>query len=129
MEFNLEVGLTCEVVKDVNGENTAQAVGSGSLKVFGTPMMIALIENAALNAVQSKLPEGFTTVGTHLDVSHIAATPVGMQVTGKAELIEVSGKKLTFKVEAFDEKDKIGEGTHTRFIIDANKFMDRTNSK
>lgn len=129
MEFNLKVGLACEVVKDVNETNTAESVGSGSLKVFGTPMMIALIENAALNAVQFDLPCGFTTVGTHLDVSHISATPLGMQVTGKAVLTEISGKKLVFKVEAFDEKGKIGEGIHTRFIIDANKFMDRTNSK
>lgn len=129
MEFNLKVGMTAEVEKVVGEKDTAASFGSGSVLVFATPMMVGLMENAALNAVDSFLPEDYSTVGIHLDVKHIAATPVGMKVRSKAELIEVDGKKLKFKIEAYDEKDKIGEGYHSRYIINVPKFIEASNGK
>lgn len=108
-------------------ENTAKKIGSGSLEVFATPMMVALMENAAINALD--LPEDQTSVGTYLDIKHIAATPVGMRVWAEAQIIEVEGRKLIYWVEAFDEKEKIGEGRHERFIVNSDKFMSKANSK
>lgn len=125
----LEKGLVGSAETEVTRENTAIALGSGSVEVFATPAMIALMEKAARQSVQPALPEGMTTVGTLLEVQHIAATPVGMQVTAKSELVEVDGRRLVFKVEAFDSKEKIGEGLHQRFIIDANKFIAKAQSK
>jgi len=127
--FNLNVGLTGQAVTTVTEDNTAVKFGSGSVKVFATPAMIGLMEAAAINAVDKLLPEGLATVGTHLDVKHISATPLNMIVMAKAELIEMDGKKLKFKVEAFDELEKIGEGIHLRYIINLNDFLDRTNNK
>ena len=125
----LKAGIIGESRTRVTDENTAIAHGSGSVAVFATPAMIALMENAALNSVQPVLPEGATTVGIDLKVKHMAATPVGMEVVAKSELIEVDGKRLIFKVEAYDEADKIGEGTHERFIIDREKFMKKNEEK
>jgi len=127
--FNLNVGLTGQAVTTVTEDNTAVKFGSGSVKVFATPAMIGLMEAAAINAVDKLLPEGLATVGTYLDVKHISATPLNMIVMAKAELIEMDGKKLKFKVEAFDELEKIGEGIHLRYIINLNDFLDRTNNK
>jgi len=127
--FNLNVGLTGQAVTTVTEDNTAVKFGSGSVKVFATPAMIGLMEAAAINAVDKLLPEGLATVGTYLDVKHISATPLNMIVMAKAELIEMDGKKLKFKVEAFDELEKIGEGIHLRYIIKLNDFLDRTNNK
>lgn len=129
MEFNLKVGLAAEVKEMVTPDNTAKKYGSGSIDVYATPAMIGLLENASLSAVDPLLPAGFSTVGISLNVKHMAATPIGMEVTAKAELIKVDGKKLTFKVEAFDGKDKIGEGEHERFIVELSKFMSRVESK
>ncbi len=129
MEIHLEVGMKAEIEVIVTDQHTAETVGSGGVKVFATPLMIGLMEGAALKSVDANLPEGFSTVGTHLDVKHLAATPVGMKVYAVAELIEINGKKLNFKVEAFDEKDKIGEGTHERYIIEMDKFIERANAK
>ncbi len=129
MEFNLEVGMKAEIDKVVSDKDTAASFGSGSVLVLATPMMIGLMENAALKAVDTHLPENFATVGIHLDVKHLAATPVGMKATAKAELIEVKGKKLKFKIEAYDEKEKIGEGYHSRYIIDVPKFIEASNNK
>jgi len=114
-----------EVIVSVN--NTAKAVGSGSLEVFATPMMVAMMENAAIKALQ--LPEEQTSVGTYLNVKHIAATPVGMKVWAEAEIIEVEGRRLVYKIEAYDEKEKIGEGQHERFVVNRDKFMAKANSK
>ncbi len=111
----------------VTVDNTAKAVGSGSLEVFATPMLVALMENAAIKDLQ--LPEGQTSVGTYLDVKHIAATPVGMIVWAEAEIIEFEGRKLVYKIEAYDEKEKIGEGRHERFIVNCDKFISKANSK
>ena len=113
----------------VNEHNTAAAVGSGLLPVFATPQMIALMENAAVNAVQSQLEEGQGTVGTRLDVSHDAATPIGMKVWAEAELTAVDGRKLTFSVAAYDEAGPIGKGVHERFVIQNDRFLSKAQSK
>lgn len=129
MEFNLTIGQQAKVELMVQQKDTAEAFGSGGVKVFATPLMIGLMENAALKAVDPTLPEGFATVGTHLDVKHIAATPIGMKATVIAELIEIDGKRLVFKVEAFDEVEKIGEGLHERYVINMDKFLSKVNEK
>lgn len=126
----LKVGQVYETKKIVEEADTAAKFGSGGVYVFATPMMIGIMENAAMNCVAEVLGEGESTVGIHLDVKHLAATPMGMEVRAIAELIEIDGKKLRFKVEAFDEKEKIGEGTHDRFVINVEKkFMGRLESK
>ena len=113
----------------VTNEKTAVAVGSGGLSVYATPAMISLMEKSAYESVQSLLEEGSGTVGTLMNIQHISATPVGMKVTAESELIAIDGRNLTFKVTAFDEVGKIGEGTHERFIINNEKFQAKTNSK
>ena len=107
----------------VTDNNTALSVGSGSLAVYATPAMLALIEKAACEALNGILDEAETTVGTLLNVKHIAATPVGMKVSATAELIERDGRRLVFKVEANDECGRIGEGIHERFIVNSEKFI------
>lgn len=129
MEFNLNVGMTAEKHDQVTSENTAMRYGSGSAAVYATPAMIGLMEGTCLAAVDPHLPEGMATVGIRLDVRHLAATPVGLGVRATAELIEVAGKRLTFKMEAFDDKEKIGEGIHERYIIDVKKFMEKAQNK
>ncbi|MBP2027538.1 putative thioesterase [Acetoanaerobium pronyense] len=129
MEFNLKEGMDFKIEITVEQKHTAETLGSGGVKVFATPMMIALMEGAALKAVEEYLPEGYSTVGTHLNVSHIGATPLGMKAYALAKLIKIEGKKLTFEVEAHDESGKIGEGTHERFIIQKDRFMEKVNSK
>jgi fluoroacetyl-CoA thioesterase len=129
MEFNITVGMKAEIELAVAQEHTAMAFGSGSVKVLATPMMIALMEKAALNAVDAHLGEGFATVGAVVNAKHLAATPVGMKVKAVAEVTAVEGKKLTFKIEAYDEKEKIGEGVHERYIIETAKFIKRTEEK
>ena len=125
----VEVGMTGHAVAVVAEEDTAQALGSGLVPVLATPRMIALMERAAVNAVQSSLLPGRTTVGTRLDVTHDAATPVGMRVWAEAELTAVEGRKLTFAVRAYDEAEQIGGGTHERFIIKPEKFLAKTQAK
>lgn len=127
--MNLEVGLKCTVEITVEHKDTAAAFGSGSVTVLATPMMVTLMENAALKAVENALPEGYTTVGTHLDVSHKAATPMGMKAFAEAELIEIKGKKLIFSVKAYDEKEVVGEGTHTRYMVELESFLANTEKK
>ncbi|SNS83495.1 Thioesterase superfamily [Anaerovirgula multivorans] len=129
MDFNLSIGMSAEVGITVELKDTAVSFGSGGVKVLATPMMIGIMENAALKAVDTNLPEGYATVGTHLDVKHLTATPIGMKAYAEAELIKIEGKKLTFNVIAYDEKEKIGEGTHTRYIIAVDSFIERTNEK
>jgi len=128
-ENNLKPGLIGKAIINVTEENTAIKFGSGSVKVFATPAMVGLMEKAAINAVDNLLPDGFATVGTHIDVRHLSATPLGMIIIAKAELIEINGKKLKFKIEAFDEIEKIGEGIHSRYIIKLEDFLERTNKK
>ncbi|KNZ68877.1 hypothetical protein Tfer_2492 [Thermincola ferriacetica] len=129
MDINLQTGIKGESKVVVSENNTAIAYGSGGVEVFATPAMIALMENAALNSVEKFLPPGHTTVGINIQSTHLAATPVGMEVVARSELIRIEGKKLVFKVEAYDEKDKIGEGIHERFIINREKFMAKCEGK
>ena len=129
MDFNLKEGLKGKAEMEVTSKDTALSFGSGAVEVFATPIMVGLMENASLKAVDELLPEDYTTVGTHLDISHISATPVGMKVTAQAELIKIEGKALTFKVEVYDKVEKVGEGTHRRFIVPLEKFISRCNSK
>ncbi|HAJ96044.1 MAG TPA: thioesterase [Actinobacteria bacterium] len=128
-DFNLNIPMHGEARTRVTGENTALKFGSGKVDVFGTPAMIALMEEASINTVDKNLPDGYATVGTELNIKHIAATPEGMNITASAELMEIDGRKLTFKVEAFDEEEKIGEGSHQRYIIELDKFRDRIRNK
>lgn len=121
--------LKATVNEKVTDQNTAISVGSGCLKVYATPAMLALMEKAACKAIASILAEDETTVGTLLNVKHLAATPVGMCVSATAELIERDGRKLTFCVKAFDESGLIGEGSHERFIVLSERFTEKTYSK
>lgn len=121
--------IKATVTEAVSEQNTALSVGSGSLRVYATPAMLALIEKAACKALEGLLAEGETTVGTLLNVKHLAATPVGMQVGATAELIERDGRKFVFSVTASDECGVIGEGTHERFLVFSDKFTDKTYSK
>ncbi len=129
MEFNLRVGMTAEKQEQVTNDNTAMRYGSGSAAVYATPAMIGLMEGTCLKAVDPVLPADLSTVGIRLDVRHLAATPVGLGVRATAELTEIAGKRLTFKVEAFDDKEKIGEGIHERYIIEVEKFMAKAQAK
>ena len=125
----LEVGIKGQRDTIVTKQNTAAGIGSGSLEVFSTPMMILLMEESCFMSVNDILEEGFTTVGTCVNVKHLSATPLGMKVVIKSELIKVDGRALTFKVEAYDEKGLIGEGIHERFIVNNEKFQAKTDSK
>lgn len=125
----LEVGITRTESIMVTEENTAAALGSGTVKVFGTPAMINLIEYTCAQSVQSELEPGQTTVGTHLDISHDAATPIDMEARCTSELIEVNGRALEFKVEVVDDSGIVGRGTHSRFIVDEDKFTTKAYAK
>jgi len=128
-DFSLQPGLSAEVELTVSEAETAAHLGSGSLAVYATPALVALLENAAVHALEGHLPEGQTTVGGHMDVRHLAATPVGMKVRAQAELIEVDGRKLTFHIQAWDETEQIGEANHVRYLVDAKKFMEKVAGK
>ncbi len=125
----LQPGITHTITSTVTQDKTASAVGSGGLDVFGTPAMIGLMEMCCLQAVQPLLNEGQGTVGTVLNVRHLAATPLGLQVRCECELQQVEGKRLLFAVRAYDPAGLIGEGTHERFIVDNERFMQRTLQK
>lgn len=125
----LKVGLRGQVTSLVEMQDTAQEVGSGSLKVFATPCMVAMMEGAACEALEGLLPEGQTSVGTRLEIRHTSATPVGLEVRAEAELTAVEGKKLTFQVRAYDEKGEIGSGTHERVLVSEQRFLDKTYEK
>ena len=125
----LRAGLsgTAEIV--VGTRDTAPHVGSGKIRVLATPVMVSLMEEAALNAVEGLLPAGHQTVGTRLDITHVAATPVGLRVTARAEVVRVEGRRITFRVSADDEKERIGEGTHERIVVDVARFDARAQDK
>ena len=127
--MSVTVGRKGRAESAVTAQNTADAVGSGLVPVFATPYMVALMENAAVNAVQEDLEPGQGTVGTRLDVTHEAATPIGMKVWADAVVTAVDGKKITFEVSAFDEAGEIGRGTHERFIIRPEKFLAKAQGK
>jgi predicted thioesterase len=110
-------------------EHTAPFVGSGRIAVLATPVMINVIEAAALEAIEHLLPEGHQSLGTHLDVSHVAATPVGLRVTATAEVVKVEGRTITLRVEAHDEVEMIGNGTHQRVVVSVLRFDERVQRK
>lgn len=119
----LKEGLSYTSKVKVSLENCASAVGSGGLDVFATPSMVALMENAAMNAVAPYLPEGSTTVGSEISTTHIKPSAPGSEISATATLVEVEGRKLQFNVEACDDAGIIGKGTHVRFIVDVERFM------
>ena len=127
--MELEVGLKGTAATLAERSDTALEVGSGDLLVYATPCMAALMEGAACEAIAGCLKEGQTTVGTTLNIAHTSATPVGMEVRAEAEVTAVEGKVITFSLKAFDESGEIGSGTHTRVIVNSQKFLDKTYSK
>ena len=127
--MEITVGMKGEVATLVEKEDTAAEVGSGSLLVYATPCMVALMEGAACEAIAKALGEDKTSVGTELNISHISATPVGLEVRAEAEVTAVEGKIITFQVTAYDEAGKIGEGTHKRCIVSSQRFLEKTYSK
>jgi fluoroacetyl-CoA thioesterase len=127
LDYSLKEGLNYYMEITVNSSLTATFHGSGNLDVYATPAMIALMENTAMTCVQLGLPEGYSTVGIEVSVKHVKATPVGMKVRAQAVLEKIDRNKLYFKVEAYDEKGKIGEGTHVRYIVNAEEFMKKIN--
>ena len=127
--MSVTVGMKGRAEALVSGDNTAQTAGSGTLPVFATPWMCALMEQAAWTAVAPGLNEGESTVGTKLNISHLSASPVGIKVWAESEVTLVDGKRMEFKVAAYDEKGLIGEGTHERFVITNEKFLAKTARK
>jgi len=127
--MEITIGMKGEVSALVEREDTAYEVGSGSLLVYATPCMVALMEGAACEAIAAALPEEKTSVGTMLNISHLSATPIGLEVRAEAEVTEVDGNTVTFQVTAYDEAGKIGEGTHKRAVITAQRFLDKVYAK
>lgn len=113
----------------VTEKNSAKTMGSGLLDVYATPSMVALMEGCCHESITSELEEGWGSVGTSLNIKHVSATPIGMEVRCESELVKVDGRALTFEVKAYDEKGLIGEGVHERFLIQNDKFMSKTQSK
>ena len=126
---NLKPGLVGNADMVVGTNDTAARVGSGKIFVLATPVMISLMEEAALDAIEHLLPDGKQSLGTHLDISHTAATPTGMKVTARAELVKIEGRKLLFNVTARDEVEEIGSGQHQRVVVTARAFADRVADK
>lgn len=129
LPVSLKPGLTGSAEIVVGTRDTAPHVGSGKIGVLATPIMVNLMEAAALQAVERFMPAGYQTVGTHLDVKHFAATPVGLRVRAEAELAKVDGRTLTFRLRAEDEREAIGEGVHERLIINVERFDQRMQRK
>ena len=127
--MEIAVGMKGQAANLVEREDTAYEVGSGSLLVYATPCMVALMEGAACEAIAEAMPEDKTSVGIELNISHLAATPVGLEVSATAEVTAVDGNIITFRLEAFDEKGKIGEGTHKRAIVTTQCFLDKVYAK
>ncbi len=127
--MEITVGMKGYASTLVEREDTAQEICSGTLLVYATPCMVALMEGAACDAISQAIPEEKSSVGTALNISHVSATPVGMEVRAEAEVTAVEGNKISFHVAAYDEKGLIGEGTHERFLITSQKFLDKTYAK
>jgi predicted thioesterase len=125
----IQPGLKGEIKLVVAEEHTAKHLGSGSVSVLATPQMVLLMERAGVAAVDHLLPDGYRTVGGHLDIRHLAPTPVGFEVTATAELVEVEGRRLTFHVRAHDGVELVGDGSHQRFIIDMQRFGEQVAQK
>ncbi len=118
-------GLSAEVTTTVTPDRTARHLGSGGIDVYATPAMVSLMESAAVKAIDPLLPEGQASVGVSLEIRHLAATPLGQTVRARAEVTGVEGRRVFFTVQAWDEAGLIGEGTHTRFVIDTARFLER----
>lgn len=129
MDVQLNIGIIGSLEEKVVYENTAAKFGSGLVEVYATPAMITLMEKTSMLSVLSHLPQGFNTVGTEVNIKHIKATPLGHTIQCRSELIEVDGRKLVFKVSAKDDDGDIGHGTHTRFIIETEKFLAKLKKK
>ncbi len=127
--MEITVGMKAEVFSFVEKEDTAKEVGSGSLLVYATPCMVALMEGAACEAIEEAMDDDKTTVGTELNIQHISATPVGMDVRAEAVVTAVEGKVITFEIHAYDESGEIGCGTHKRVIVPAQKFLEKAYNK
>ncbi len=125
----LSIGLKGEAQIVVGEEQTAPRVGSGRVHVLATPVMINMMEAAALDAIESLLPPGHQSLGTHLDVGHYAATPVGMMLRASAEVMAIEGRNVTFRVEAFDDRERVGDGTHKRVVVNVDRFDTRIQKK
>jgi predicted thioesterase len=126
---SLKIGLVGSAEITVDDKDTAPQIGSGRVHVLATPVMINLMEAAALNAVERLLPPGHQSLGTRLEVGHYAATPVGMRLRATAELTKVEGRNLEFRVEAFDDKERVGDGAHTRVVVNVARFDERVQRK
>jgi fluoroacetyl-CoA thioesterase len=126
---DVKPGLTGTAEILVGTRDTAPHVGSGKIKVLATPVMVGLMEEAALKAVEGLLPPGHQTVGTRLEITHVAATPVGLRVTAGAEVVHVEGRRITFRVWADDESERIGEGSHDRIVVEVARFDKRAQAK
>lgn len=130
MKLNaLRIGLTGVAQAVVNDENAADHFAPDMVPAFATPMLLSLMDNAAHEAVKNHLPEGYVSVGTRLSISHVAATPKGMQVTARATLVEIHRNRLVFEAEAFDEVEKVGEGRLERFVINRDSFLKKLEPK
>jgi predicted thioesterase len=129
LKERLRSGLCGEARVAVDESNTALALGSGTVPVFATPAMAALVEAAAVHALAGVLGEDQTTVGVYLDLQHLAATPVGLTVRAEAKLVQVEGRRLTFRVTAYDDVEQIGIGSHQRMLVDTDRFLARTRAK
>lgn len=126
---HIEAGLTGEMEMTVTEDDTAERWGSGLVPVLGTPTLVAVMENAAVKALDGQLPSDKTSVGGRMDIRHLAPTPVGLEVHARAELLEVDGRRLSFRVEAWDPVERIGEATHERFIVDRQRFVAQAEAK
>jgi len=126
---SIKPGLVGEASVQVTPELSARHLGSGGVEVYATPSMIALMETAAVKAVDPLLPEGQATVGVSVEIKHLAATPAGQTVRARAEVMGVEGRRVHFVVQAWDEDELIGEGTHTRYVIDMARFLERVEAK
>lgn len=129
MLMEIKPGMKGSASTLVEREDTAQEVGSGDLLVYATPCMAALMEGAACEAVAEALGENQTTVGTLLNIEHLSATPVGLEVRAEAEVTDVEGKVITFQLRAFDEAGEIGRGIHKRVLVNSQKFLDKAYAK
>lgn len=129
MPVELKVELIGETTHKVSNQDTAARWGSGLVDAFSTPALVGLVENASVTAVEKCLETSQTSVGVEISIKHLAATPVGMMVSARSELVEIEGRRLKFKVEAWDEKEKVCEGSHSRAIVDKSRFIDRLNQK
>ena len=126
---NVKLGATGRASIVVGPEHTAPEIGSGKVAVLATPVMINVMEAAALDAIEALLPEGHQSLGTHLNVGHYAATPVGMTLRATAEVMKIEGRTVEFRVEAFDDSERVGHGTHTRVVVNVARFDQRVQRK